>query len=289
MRKTCIVLGASSQVGSWLVPRLIQAGQTASLVSRGIKPQTDYGTAATWLKRDLKDDLAAALPEHAGAPLAFDMIGIRPTRLDGLHRIGVRRIVTFSSTSMLTKAGSHDPVDVRMIREVTERERCFVDECERLHIDWTILRPTLIYGGKFGDRTVDDIAGVIRRFRFFPAFGKANGLRQPVHADDLARACALIGSNRATFNRSYNVAGGETISYREMVERVFAAMGLRPRIARIPLPAFEVAASILRLHPRYRHIRSSMAERMEKDMTFDSAEAVSDFGYAARRFEPLAH
>jgi nucleoside-diphosphate-sugar epimerase len=147
------------------------------------------------------------------------------------------------------------------------------------------MRPTLIYGGKFGDRTVRDIAGVIRRFGFFPVFGDATGLRQPVHADDLARACLQICYNRETYNRSYNVGGGEILPYHEMVARIFAAMGRRPRMLRIPLPAFELAAKLARLHPSYRHIRSSMAERMGKDMTFSNAEAISDFGYAPRPFK----
>jgi hypothetical protein len=63
-------------------------------------------------------------------------------------------------------------------------------------------------------------------------------------------------------------------------------MGRPPRFRRVPLPVFQWAATIARLHPRYRHIRSSMAERMEKDMTFSNAEAISDFGYAPRPFEP---
>ena len=113
-------------------------------------------------------------------------------------------------------------------------------------------------------------------------------MRQPVHTADLAKACMLVCDNPGTFNRSYNVGGGEVLPYLEMVERIFAATGRPPRFVRIPLPAFELAARIARLHPRYRHIRSSMAERMEKDMTFSNAEAISDFGYAPRRFEPVA-
>jgi hypothetical protein len=73
-----------------------------------------------------------------------------------------------------------------------------------------------------------------------------------------------------------------------MVVRIFEATGRPPRFVRVTLPVFEWAARIARLHPRYTYIRSSMAERMEQDMTFSNAEAISDFGYAPRRFEPVA-
>ncbi len=55
-------------------------------------------------------------------------------------------------------------------------------------VEWVILRPTLIYGhGR--DKNITEIARFIRRFGFFPLLGKANGLRQPIHVEDVAEAC----------------------------------------------------------------------------------------------------
>jgi nucleoside-diphosphate-sugar epimerase len=283
-KKTCVVLGGSSQAGSWLVPSLIESGWTVHLVSRGLKPQFDYGPNGIWHNLDLRS--MDALFPAVEARVVFDTLGIFSDWLERMRGAGVGRVISFSSTSVFTKADSTDPIDIRSVHDMQKREQAFADSCSQLRIDWTILRPTLIYGGKFGDRTVKDIARVIRLFGFFPVFGSAAGLRQPVHADDLARACMHVCDNEATFNRSYNVGGGEILSYRGMVERIFASIGRPPRIVRIPLPAFELGARVVRLHPRYRHIRSSMAERMEKDMTFSNAEAISDFEYAPRRFEP---
>ena len=157
-----------------------------------------------------------------------------------MRATGVRRAISFSSTSVFTKANSTDPVDISAVKEVRKREQAFADTCARLQIDWTILRPTLIYGGKFGDRTVNDIARVIRLFGFFPVLGNPAGLRQPVHADDLAKACIFVCDNPGTFNRSYNVGGGEVLPYRDMVVRIFAAMGRPPQFMRVPLPVFEM-------------------------------------------------
>ncbi len=284
-RKTCIVLGASSQAGSWLVPSLIEDGWTVHLISRGLKPQLDYGVNGIWHRLDLRSTDTPFPAIVAG--VVFDTLGIVSDWLERMQGTGVRRVVSFSSTSVFTKANSTDPVDIRSVHDVQKREQAFADACTRLQIDWTILRPTLIYGGKFGDRTVRDVARVIRLLGFFPVFGKATGLRQPVHAGDLAQACIQVCDNYVTFNRSYNLGGDEILAYYQMIERVFVAMGKPMRIVRIPLPVFEFAARVARLHPRYRHIRSSMAERMEKDMTFSNAEAISDFGYAPRRFQPV--
>jgi nucleoside-diphosphate-sugar epimerase len=284
VQKSCAVLGASSQAGSWLVPSLIENGWTVHLISRGLKPQFDYGGNAVWHVLDLRSP-DAQFPA-VEARVVFDTFGVASDWLERMIGTGVRRAISFSSTSVFTKASSADPVDIRAVQDVQKREQAFAEACARLQIDWTILRPTLIYGGKFGDRTVNDIARVIRLLGFFPVLGHPAGLRQPVHADDLAKACMLVCDNPGTFNRSYNVGGGEVLPYGQMVERIFATMGRPPRFMRVPLSVFEWAAAIVRLHPRYRHIRSSMAERMEKDMTFSNAEAISDFGYAPRPFEP---
>jgi nucleoside-diphosphate-sugar epimerase len=280
--KNCVVLGGSSQAGSWLVPALVESGWKVHLISRGRKPQLDYGPNAIWNNLDLSS--AEARFPALEVRVVFDTLGIVSDWLERFRNTGVERVITFSSTSVLTKVDSTDPVDIKMIGEVRKREQVFADSCTRLGMDWTILRPTLIYGGKFGDRTV---ARVIRLFGFFPLFGSGAGLRQPVHADDLAKACMQVCDNAMAFNRGYNIGGGEILPYREMVERIFAAMGKSPRFVRIPLSAFELAAKIARLHPRYRHIRSSMAERMEKDMTFSNAEAVADFAYTPRGFVPV--
>jgi nucleoside-diphosphate-sugar epimerase len=281
--KSCVLLGGSSQAGSWLVPALIDDGWTVHLISRGVRPQLDYGPNAIWHVLDLRDTAARFPPIEIR--VVFDTMSIASAWLERMRQAGAQRVISFSSTSVFTKAGSSDPVDVKSVHDVQRREQTFADTCARLGIDWTILRPTLIYGGKFGDRTVQDIARVIRLCGFFPALGGATGLRQPVHAADLARACMQVCDNPAAFNRHYNLGGGEILPYREMVARIFRAMGRRPRIVRIPLPAFALAAKLVRLHPRYRHIRSSMAERMEQDMTFSNAQAMSDFGFAPRSFE----
>ncbi|MDI6746185.1 MAG: hypothetical protein QMD17_03475 [Rhodocyclaceae bacterium] len=96
------------------------------------------------------------------------------------------------------------------------------------------LPPTLIYGlGR--DKNIAEMARFIRRFGFFPVLGKATGLRQPIHTADVAGAC--LGALRApdAANRDYNISGGETFAYRDMVARVFVAVGHAPDCRRLRL------------------------------------------------------
>jgi nucleoside-diphosphate-sugar epimerase len=133
------------------------------------------------------------------------------------------------------------------------------------------------------------IANFIRRFGFFPLAGSGDGRRQPLHAEDLAQACVTVLGIAATYNRAYNLSGGETLTYRQMVERIFTALGRKPRVFELPLPLFHAAFAMLRLLSRYRYLNTAMIARMSDDLVFDHSEASRDFGFGPGGFLASSH
>src|SRR3569832_1866975 len=87
---------------------------------------------------------------------------------------------------------------------------------------------------------------------FFFFVGRASGLRQPVHAEDVAAACLAAMNAEKVLCGAYNLSGGEILRYRDMVMKIFAAMGRRPLLFSIPLWMFRVAVKCLRGGPRGR-------------------------------------
>ncbi len=196
---------------------------------------------------------------------------------------GALRLVALSSTSRFTKDDSFDPEEQAVARRLAEAEMRVRAWAESKGVEWIILRPTLIYG-RGRDKNIAEMARFIRRFGFFPIFGRAGGLRQPVHADDVASACVAALHTVAATNQAYNLSGGETLSYREMAARVFSALGRNPKLLRVPLGLFRLAMAGIRWLPRYRHWSVAMAERMNRDLLFDHADATRDFGFTPRQF-----
>jgi nucleoside-diphosphate-sugar epimerase len=141
----------------------------------------------------------------------------------------------------------------------------------------------LIYG-QGRDKNISEIVRIIRRLGFFPLFGKAQGLRQPIHTDDVAAACVAALTSPAAADHAYNISGGEVMTYKEMVARVFAALGLKARILSVPLWCFRLGLSLLRRLPRFRHWTTTMAERMNQDMVFDQTATLRDLGLKPRAF-----
>lgn len=275
------VLGATSFVGESLLPLLSSAGCRVSAFSR--QPVAQGDANINWIR--LSTSAPAPLTDGSmeiSSWVCVAPVWVLPDYLPWMKSMGARRVVVLSSTSRFTKNGSSDVSEQALARRIVECEQQFVEWAQAHGIEWLILRPTLIYGQGL-DKNICEIARFIRRFSFFPLFGKAKGLRQPVHVQDVAQAC-FSGLRGSAFNRAYNLSGGETLAYREMVSRVFKALGRPPRLLSVPLPAFRAAVALLRYLPRYRKWSAAMAERMNQDMVFDHAQAEKDLGFSPRNF-----
>jgi uncharacterized protein YbjT (DUF2867 family) len=259
-----LILGATGQIGRCLLRRLATAGRPAIAVCR--RPEPALSPAADWLAADLAQPLDLAGRQPAAAIHATGA-WLLPCQLPVLEQAGVQRLVCFSSTSMLAKAASPSAQEREIARMLAAAEAAVAAGA----IPWTLLRPALIYGLGL-DRNVTAAAGFIRRWHCFPLGGPGKGLRQPVHADDLAAAALAALDLPAAAGGSFNLGGGETLGYRQMIRRIFETLGQHPRFLRLPFLA-RLPGSI-----------GAVAARMEQDLAFDGGEFWRLAGIAPRRF-----
>lgn len=275
-----LVTGATNQIGHFLLPRLQAAGFRVIAISRDPIPSSAQGIM--WQQLDLNTQ---ALP-HVAPSILFHLapLPLLPKLLAELpNPLPIQRVITFSSTSCFTKIASTDPQEREIVQRLNDAELALAKVCRERKIAWTVFRPTLIYGaGK--DKNISFIAQFIQRFGFFPVLAGGKGLRQPVHADDLAAACVQAYTEEATYNHAYNLSGGQTLTYREMVEGVFHSLRKSPKIISIPEQLFKFAVLMAQKFPQFRHLSTAMLDRMNQDLCFDHRPAVQDFGYHPRPF-----
>lgn len=277
------LLGATSLVGECLLPLLTQSDGQVVAFSRRCVARADVGVE--WRQLDERAFSPGPSPDFREIDLwiCFAPIWALPEHFGLLGAHGARRVVVLSSTSRFTRGDASDPDEQSVARKLAEGEERLRAWAEANQVEWVILRPTLIYG-RGRDKNISEIVRFIRRFGFFPLLGAAAGLRQPVHSGDVASACLAALDSPAAVNRAYNLSGGETLSYREMVSRVFAVLDRRPRLIMVPLWTFRLAVASMHVLPHYRHWTAAMAERMNQDMVFDHGEAAKDLGFSPRPF-----
>jgi nucleoside-diphosphate-sugar epimerase len=277
MARHIIISGATSQIGVFCVPLLSQAGYHISAISR--QAHTSH-SGVTWFQADLHQSLPQ-FTSDAHIFLHLAGISLLPALLPHLPP-SVMRVLAFSSTSRFSKQHSPDPRERALAQTLAEAEHLVSTFCHERGIACTIFRPTLIYGcGR--DHNLSFIARMILRYGFFPLPSAGRGLRQPVHAHDLACACVQALENPRTYGHSYNLSGSETLSYRDMVIAVFHALGKKPRLLTLPSGLMRSAVRILKCVPRFQHLSLSMLQRIEQDLCFDHHAAQQDFGYTPRQ------
>lgn len=274
-----LVTGATSQIGQCVLRRLDDGGRPAVAFAR--KPAAvKFSASARLVVCDLQGRVSE-FPDGVSALVHIAAIWLLPAHLDALYEAGVRRLVCFGSTAIYTKPDSVNAGERAVARRMIEAEAQIAERCAVLGIAWTVLRPTLIYGLGI-DRNITRAARFIRRFGFYPLATGATGLRQPVHADDLAAAALTALETSAAAGRCYDVGGGERLPYREMIGRIFDALGMPRRFVVLPFLEYAVAGAGLLL--RRPEVTGDIVRRMRQDLVCDNGPAEADLDYHPRAF-----
>jgi len=280
-RRRVAVVGATSQIAQFLLPRLQAAGHESIPITRGATHA--FGRPAhVWHPHSerLQPPCGTVDAVITTAPLSSiaDVLRVA-TSLSAGH------IIAIGSMSRVSKAASSNAAERQTAADLAGAETQLKDMSSSLGLTWTLLRPTMIYGSG-RDRNVAFIARFIRRFGVFFMPAGANGMRQPVHADDVAAACVAAVHTAGARNQAFDIGGGERLGYRTMVERIFVAMNRRPRILPLPKAALRLAGTVGRWLPPLAFIRPSMIDRMSTDLIANNDRASTLLGYTPRGFAP---
>jgi nucleoside-diphosphate-sugar epimerase len=193
---------------------------------------------------------------------------------------GARRVIALSSMSAQSKRASSDAAERAIAERLVAAEQRVARAAQARGIAWTVLRPTLVYGDGH-DRSLAPIARFARRWHILPIPPGASGLRQPVHAADLAAAVDAVVDCSATAGKVYPLGGGEQLRFDDLLRRLRAAV---PGVV-LPLPVPRFALRIAqRLRVGNTRISGAALRRLNEPLIADNGAAQRDFGYAPRAF-----
>lgn len=279
--KTALVFGGSGQIGAALLALLRADGWQVLALSREARVDAP---GLHWLRGDF-----SRMPGLPGAVDAIFSCGPLDAFARWYPETAIRgaRMVAFGSTSVHVKQASGDVGERDVARRLRQAEAALFAAAKARGEAITVLRPTLIYGAG-RDATLSRIARLAQRAGRFALPREAIGRRQPVHVDDLADAALAACKSVATHGRGYDLPGGETLAYAEMVRRVLACLSPSPRLHLLPMPLFRALLAAARAGGVARDLTGDAIARMREDLVFDVGPATRDFGYAPRAFAPIA-
>jgi len=241
-----MVTGAFGYIGRYTALELLARGRTVRTFSR----RSGEGTPLVGRVRVLPqrfDDSAFLERELTGCEVLYNTYWIRFPRggqtyegaiersrnlFAAARDAGVRRVVHVSVTNC--RLDSELPYYAGKARvEQALRET---------GVPHSIVRPTLVFGVE--DILVNNIAWMLRRLPMVPIPGAGDYRVQPIYVADVAQLLVGAGEDaarentkamgEADENETFDAAGPDTMSYREMLELIRDRLGLRARLVGWP-------------------------------------------------------
>jgi uncharacterized protein YbjT (DUF2867 family) len=284
-----LLTGATGYIGGRLMRRLVADGRDVRALARN--PDALAGEPVQAVKGDVIS--GAGLREALdGCETAYYLVhsmarGAGPNGafadLDRRAADNVARAAQEAGVDRIVYLGGLIPQGQAIsphLRSRLEVEEILLDAIP----DSVALRASIVIGARSSSFQL--LVRLIERLRILPMPGWRGNRTQPIDERDAIEYLARAPITAAAAGRSLDIAGPDTVTYAQMIERIAESMG----VGRMPVglgisltpPAAAVVASVTGLDLQL--VRPLM-ESLEYDLLPRNMDAVEVFGHRPRRFD----
>jgi len=270
-----LITGITGLTGRFLYEELLDKKKKFKCLVRkssGIKSLRDYKNVE-FVYGDVANekDIINALE---GVNEVIHMVNIRYSSqiIKACKFCGVKRVVFVSTTGIYSK-----------YRNCSSLYKKLEEEIFNSGLDYTIIRPTMIYGNE-QDKNIHKLVKIVNKYPIFPIPGKGENLVQPIHAKDLASVIVKACCEKRSIKQAYNVAGKEPITFKNLIYQIANALNKKIKIVHIPYKVALVAGKIGDIIPNSL-IKYERVLRLLEDKNFDYRKAKEELGFSPMSFE----
>jgi uncharacterized protein YbjT (DUF2867 family) len=267
--------------------QLLASGHEVVAVSRNLQA-TNVPAGVIQVAADITGDGWQRWCEGCGA--AIHLVGIirqaprAGATFDRAHVVSTRRVIAACRSLGITRLVHMSALGARAEAATAyHRTKWQGEEAVRASgLDWTIFRPSLIFGP--GDGFATTVARALRRFPVFPVFGDGLYRMQPIAVEEVARCFVAALERPVTIGEIYQLGGPEALTYNEVLRRVAKALGVRRALVHVPLGLAKPAVAIVQHLPGAPITRDQLTMLLEGS-TCDTSAASLTFGVPDARFQ----
>ena len=254
---TVSVFGGTGFVGQRLVRRLASEGVAVRVAVRHADQARTALRAAgmeriTVFRADVRDRAAVA-GAVAGADAVVNAVSAyvetRGVTFEAVHEQGAKKLAREAARAgvarfvLVSGIGADPESGSPYIRSRGRGERV-VREAFPSAI---IVRPSAMFGP--GDALFGTLAHLARLLPVLPLVGGGHTRLQPVFVEDVAEAIARILADHSTAGLTYELAGPQVYTMRELVIIALRIMGRRRALVSVPFAVAELQARVFGLLP----------------------------------------
>lgn len=246
-----LLLGGSGFIGIHLASRLARDQHQVTVLSRravGPLGGVGYVTGNAVTGQGLAE-------AASGQDAVVYLVGIiRETRGQSFHQAhveGVANTVAAMNSSGVTRLihmsalGARPGTGSRYFETKAEAEELVRSS----KLDWTIFRPSLVFGP--GDNFFGTVLkGLVKApAPFIPQIGDGSFPFRPIWVGDAAEAFAQSLTNPETIGQAYNLVGPREYTFRELLLLVRNTLGLHKPLLPVPLVLMDLLVPVMNLLP----------------------------------------
>ena len=248
------VAGGTGFVGAHLVAALLNSGHTVRLLTHS-RSVEHSGVEQVFGDVTRTDTFAQHV---SGCDAVINLIGIirefpsRGITFERLHVEATANLIAATAGAGISRYLQMSALGSRPAAVAAyHRTKWRAEELLRgSSLEWTIFRPSLIFGPH--DAFINMLAAQLRLAPVMPVIGSGTYRLQPIHADDVARCFVSSLEMPATFRQSYELCGGDRLSYLELLDLIATALGrTRPLKPHLPLGLMKLIIPFMQKIPQF--------------------------------------
>lgn len=248
---TVLLIGGTGYVGDVMRKRMRDAGYTVRLLTRSDSNKSRYeseGFETVGGNINNTDSIVRALD---GVDTVVNLVAVIKEKgdvtfekmnyqgsvnvADAARQTGVTRLVQMSALG----AGNMPDYPYHFTKWRAE------NYIKDLGLDYTIFRPSIIFGPGEKEQFVGQLADVVKLAPVIPVIGDGKSMFQPIHLNDVGDCFIRALDDRSTIGQTYELGGPDQMTYEDILDEIARTLGKHKRKVHVPPALMQLVVSIM--------------------------------------------
>jgi len=290
-RRIIAVTGGAGFIGRALVRAHLQRGDEVRVLSRC---RQQDGGGVRYFQADLSMPTADLRPFVDGADLLYHCAGelYDESKMEALHVSGTQRLLdaalgVVGRWVQLSSVGAYGPRHSGIVNESTserpvgiyertktEADRLLREAGVKSGMEFVLLRPSIVFGESMTNRSLAQMARMIRKGLFF--YVGRDARVNYVHVNDVVGALMLCGEKQEATGKTFVLS--DSMMLEQMVQALAAGLGVKVPSFRLPKRPVRLLVKLLGQLPNF-PLTESRLDALTGHCLYDSSLIVGELGF----------